>query len=710
MRDWSQNSYNQQQYINTNKNILQESIETQKYDEENIISLINCEKLVSVQLTTILDTDQKQPKQFKKKQQKLVQAQRSPLCQKYNEEQSIEEEIQQNKQSTKNDLQHLSKQFLHSQEIIVNQGFKNNIQIYLRKLLIQDNNIRKIFLNHIIGDIDQIESLGSEQKVQNNLNNIIGDIDKIQSLEFEQEEQNICLPLPIDNDKRSDTNQTVQKLYLRKNKDYSVSVKAYFSKDKQKLIVQKILTLAFEQDPQQFRDSALKEINILKQIQSKIKQVTLPYINHDFFKDKFGYEQCILSITSGIKNLEQVRKYYQNNKKYEEYNTILEFAFCQLLSKLNQMHRICQIAHSDIKPQNIVVGYDLQFYFIDFGASIYLEDKEQFQYYLESFSENYNLDIFIEKRKKKEWKYLEIIDCDTSQLILTFLKMFDVEDNYYKELRDFRIQNKNECKQLLMPEFKRLGQDLEYPKQKLFLFSNFGDYFRVTMKNLYDIIYNEAEQQYVIKSINMLSIQILELIIQNDQSCKFLINEITHIDEYIHKINQQQDGDISKYPNFCKYFQLKQTNIIFFGYTDYNFNNKGIFIKKLLCEFFQFTSHMMPIQPDVPIFLIENMEVSTIHVYFKYQSKYLIEQFMGFNLKTLFNQNGTQSSNLLQICFENAKEINISAIFEALLQKINNNNSIKIILSINQIKNNITSQFLDQVENLSNLCSQKKTK
>ncbi|KAL4482792.1 hypothetical protein ABPG72_022352, partial [Tetrahymena utriculariae] len=429
MRNWSQNSYNQQYQINAEQNILLESIETQHYDQENINSLIKCEVIVQDQPSNRLDYDLTQPKNQKNKQQKVVQALSSTRI----NEQFVDEEIQSQNQSAKNSLQLLSKRFLHSQEIIVNEQFKNNVQIYLRENRIQDKNVRKIILSHIIGNIDQIVSLGCEQELQK-----------------------LCIPLSLNNDCINFRNHTVQNMYQYKKETYSVSVKTFISEDNQQFIVQKMISKVSDCSSQEFKNSVKSEIENLEYIESKKTQVTLPFIDYQFSENEFGQERCILRIVSGLKNLVQVQKYYQCNKQYEEFNTILEFAFCQLLSKLNQMHRICQIAHSDIKPQNIVVGYDLQFYFIDFGTSIYLDDKEQFQYYLSGYTFYYNLDIFKQKREKMEWKYLEIIDCDTSQLILTFLKMFDVEDNYYQDLiKDFSIENKNKYKQLLMPEFKR---------------------------------------------------------------------------------------------------------------------------------------------------------------------------------------------------------------------------------------------------------------
>ncbi|KAL4500393.1 hypothetical protein ABPG72_003344 [Tetrahymena utriculariae] len=683
---------NLQQQITAQNTIQQQILDTKKqFQDNNQINRIFQKEFEPFfnQPTNILQNDLTQMKKCNKKQPKIVQ---DKFKASYQEQ--IDEKIQPLKQSIKTRCQHIDEHFFHSQEIMVNQQFKNNIQIYLRKVLINDGNIRSEFFNEIFGNLDQVDSTVDEEKLK----------------------MFTSLSLNLNNRLDFRKHQTVQKIYLHQNGTYSVSVKTCISEDNQKFIVQKMITEDSQQHSQQFESSVQIEIDNLNYIEQKKTQVTLPFIKHQFLKFEFG-QKCVLSIVSGIKNLEQVKKYYQSNKRYEEYNTILEFAFCQLLSKLNQMHRICQIAHSDIKPQNIVVGYDLQFYFIDFGASIYLEDKEQFQYYLQSFSKNYNLDIFIEKRKKKEWKYLEIIDCDTSQLILTFLKMFDVEDNYYKELRDFRIQNKNECKQLLMPEFKRLGNylidslwyiyqnhsnqlfsKLESPKQKLFLFSNFGDYFKMAMSNLHDIIYDDSKQQYMIKSINMFSIQILELIIQNDQSCNFLINEITNIDEQINynetKIDQR---NIDKYPNFCKYFQLKENDIIFFGLTNYNFNNKGKFILILLFEY-QLEIPLFQLQNPVLKNLIEQMNLDIVHIYFQDNYDFIKrEQSMEFKIIKKIN-------NLLQISLLSQEKNFYITVIKDLIQKVKSQNDLKvIILSFNMPTFEV---FQQQLLELSEVCQE----
>lgn len=46
----------------------------------------------------------------------------------------------------------------------------------------------------------------------------------------------------------------------------------------------------------------------------------------------------------------------------------------QLFYKLKKMHEL-GFAHSDIKPDNIVMGFDRQFYFIDFGGSVNMKSQ-----------------------------------------------------------------------------------------------------------------------------------------------------------------------------------------------------------------------------------------------------------------------------------------------------------------------------------------------
>ncbi|KAL4480995.1 hypothetical protein ABPG72_014463 [Tetrahymena utriculariae] len=458
MSDNIKNHENLQQQIKAYSTIQQQivDVDTQEYFQDNSQSnriFFNELEPYFNQPTHVLQNDSILLKKCNKKQLKVVYDKAS-----YQE--LIEGEIQLHNISTKNSCQRLDGHFFHSQEIIVNQQFKNDIQIYLRKLLINDDNIRSELFNEIFGNLDQFDSHTADE---DNLN--------------------MFTPLLLDLNNQLDFRKcrTVQKLHEHQNGTYTVSAKTCISKNYQKFIFKKIITNDSQQYSQEFKNSVQIEIDMLNYIQSKKTQVTLPFIKSKFLINKFGQRKCILSIESGIKNLEQVKKYYQNNKKYEEFNTILEFAFCQMLSKLNQMHKICQIAHSDINPQNIVVGYDLQFYFIDFGESVYLEDENSCKQYLKSNLQDYNLNIFLEK---KEWKYQEIIDCDTSQLILTFLKMFDVEEKFYQELRSLKNEMKY-YKKLLMPAFKRLGNylidSIQYIYQNNSNFNNKGNFILILL-------------------------------------------------------------------------------------------------------------------------------------------------------------------------------------------------------------------------------------
>lgn len=65
-------------------------------------------------------------------------------------------------------------------------------------------------------------------------------------------------------------------------------------------------------------------------------------------------------------------KYVDEN--FDNINSIVDFLsvhFLKLFDKLERLHTL-GYAHSDIKPQNIVFGYDKEVYFIDFGGAVEL--------------------------------------------------------------------------------------------------------------------------------------------------------------------------------------------------------------------------------------------------------------------------------------------------------------------------------------------------
>ncbi|KAL4455751.1 hypothetical protein ABPG74_003161 [Tetrahymena malaccensis] len=554
-----------EQPLNSFQNI---TFESQKYQQKvnNSHQTIVISNQGHTRCQNYAQYDQTQQKKQKKDKlsDKVKDCHQIELYDKLIEEQQFEQEKYDCSQQ-KQDFKLLSKEFLICQNVNINKQFIDHVQIQYGNFQIDD----QVFKNKLISDI-----IGQINDVQDH---------KDLQIESIKQEQNI-----------SRQNSIIQHLYDRKEAEYSVSIKTSISQDGKKFIVQKILEKPAKLTQEEFENQIEFEIGILKYINSTKTQITLPFIKEEILKESNQTKICILYIDSGIKNLDQIKNQFIANKNYEEYNKILELAFCQLLKKLNKLHSVCKIAHSDIKPGNLVVGYDLKFYFIDFGASIYLDNESSRNSYLQSYTRGFNLKNFLKKRQEKLWKYQDIIDCEVAQLILSFLYLIDVgdeKDRYYLSLLDLQNSEQKileDCRNKIKPEFKRLGKYLlksllfiiqkqnEFNitplKQKVFLFTDYAGQLTKTISNLYDIKYNQEYQHYEVISINIFSIQIIEIIIQNDPQCKFLINEKTQIDYTLNKKNNNTiDGkkknqrDISNYPMFCEFFQLinQKTSYIF---------------------------------------------------------------------------------------------------------------------------------------------------
>lgn len=89
-----------------------------------------------------------------------------------------------------------------------------------------------------------------------------------------------------------------------------------------------------------------------------------------------------------------------------------------LLQKLDAMNNFYKVAHSDIKPHNIVIGFDFVPYFIDFGAAIFLEEEPDQYLTLCTLP-------FVHP-KYLNWKQFDsksIKDSEKLSLVLTFLFM-----------------------------------------------------------------------------------------------------------------------------------------------------------------------------------------------------------------------------------------------------------------------------------------------
>ncbi|EAR91358.2 kinase domain protein (macronuclear) [Tetrahymena thermophila SB210] len=134
---------------------------------------------------------------------------------------------------------------------------------------------------------------------------------------------------------------------------------------------------------------------------------------------------------AGVQSLNNIRDNILQ-KDYQKKQAFIPFAKClivQLFDKLRKMHEK-GLAHSDIKPANIVMGFDRQFYLIDFGASV--EIQEQNEDYLKCYTESFNTVWYLQNRPKKR---KDIIRCDNCQLSLTIIRLLmdSIQDKKFKQ-------------------------------------------------------------------------------------------------------------------------------------------------------------------------------------------------------------------------------------------------------------------------------------
>ncbi|EAR92178.2 kinase domain protein (macronuclear) [Tetrahymena thermophila SB210] len=392
----------------------------------------------------------------------------------------------------------------------------------------------------------------------------------------------------------NEKNRTVLEVYENKDK---VLVKTRIYKECDIFITKKILYSDLKKKDS-FEIRFNKEIKILEQLNNNNSEITVEYKGSTKPKEQLNYNNSEITtdeskcpnpklneskdtqpltyeinMVSGMKNLYNIKQQYEISKKYDDYVILLEYAFFQLLSKLNEMHFQEQIAHSDIKPQNIILGYDYNFYFIDFGGSINLKDQNEIQQYLSTYTKIYNYDYFLKMQKYDDWTIQRIIDCETIQLLLTFFNMIDIKDKGYNMLR---INGDTEkFKQILEPEFeefadmlikyfnyivkKQNNKNTQIPQNQYHLISNLEGRFEKIMNNQRDILYNEQTNIYELKFINKFSIQIIEYILETTPNCSFDMTNDTLVDL---QFNDDQDYSKRKYldlfPKFCSFFKLKQ--------------------------------------------------------------------------------------------------------------------------------------------------------
>ncbi|KAL4432242.1 hypothetical protein ABPG74_020210 [Tetrahymena malaccensis] len=523
--------------------------------------------------------------------------------------------------------------------------------------------------------------------------------------EYEQEEE-----LKILKQKR-----TIQQVY--NNDKNTVIVKTRISQKQDIFVTQKIIFQKENEPFDTFKSKTEKEVKIIKKLQNS--KVTIPLIWSKIqpVKDT-NLHSFYIQMVSGMKSLHQIKLYYQMSKKYDEYVILLEYAFFQLLFKLNVMHHDYQIAHSDIKPLNIIMGYDYDFYFIDFGGSIYLEDKKECKNYLSTYTRYFNYEqVFQMQKCDKDWTAQRIVDCDTIQLILTFLYMLDVEDKEYVNLR-VRGNTENFLK-ILEPEFKEFAELLTkqfdfiiqkkknkmipFPQCQVNLIYNYNNILKEIMSDQKDIVYMEDSDLYELKFINKFSIQIIELIIKSDPNCQFRMTDKTLVEECLNFGSEQffDKRNLILFPHFCEYFQLIEQNTLYLALTEYTFNQKALFINKIINEKLQ--DIITIIYKSELLQQVINLDQSqAIHIYFnQFQSK----KQMSFEVQKI--QSDKESKQLFQIQLQLQDKIEIQKILQNLQNQVAKQQFLKeLIISIDQAQ---VQYFQNDLKNLYEDCQNSNT-
>ncbi|KAL4498297.1 hypothetical protein ABPG73_006771 [Tetrahymena malaccensis] len=582
-------------------------------------------------------------------------------------------------------------QYFQSQIIKPNKEMNDHVKIFYKFCLLKKN------FSEIFGEYEEDSNVDElqfvEQKDQNNM-----------------EQQEISSSTDSDIFKQK---MTVQNIYLIKN---LVVVKTLISDKYSHFIIQKTLYQNVKQSLESFIHLTNKETDILRLLNQKKSRITVPFLQSKTYKvENSNLHACDIQMFSGIKSLQQVKQQYLISQKFEEYVILLQFAFNQLLLKLNEMHHVAKIAHSDIKPQNIIIGYDYNFYFIDFGGSIYLENKDDCQNYLQSFTPYYNLEKQIAKKRQQNWTIQKIIDCDTTQLILTFLYMLDFDLEGYENLRQTgKTEKYRSCLKVQFEEFggflikifsfiaqKQINKYIPVPQQQILLVSNLENQFQNMMSNQQDILFNEQTQQYELKFINQFSIQIIEIIIKYDPRASFSTTNETLVEEYLNfntnnkKISTQEHRNLKLFPKFCQAFELPFADILFLALTKYKFNQKAQFICKILHEYSRSISQIgYESELILQILNIDQSRQIHLHIIKSENTNQISFEIYKF-------QNDV-SKQILLIQLELMCELEIQKLFKSLEQQLNrsliiicgNNSLVTHIIKSDQLLKIIYHPFL----------------
>ncbi|KAL4475527.1 hypothetical protein ABPG72_013351 [Tetrahymena utriculariae] len=163
-----------------------------------------------------------------------------------------------------------------------------------------------------------------------------------------------------------------------------------------------------------------REIKALQEFQKKgslvdAAAVSLKLLDYDTNNLIFSQKAGFISYKQ-INKIVHIKKLQENYKLPFEYFILKQMYF--LNKKLELMNNFFKIAHSDIKPNNIVIGFDFIPYFIDLGGAIFIEDEPN--EYLTLCTPIFVAAKYIDCEQFDE---KSIKDCEKQSLMLVFLFM-----------------------------------------------------------------------------------------------------------------------------------------------------------------------------------------------------------------------------------------------------------------------------------------------
>ncbi|KAL4476236.1 hypothetical protein ABPG74_009969 [Tetrahymena malaccensis] len=266
-----------------------------------------------------------------------------------------------------------------------------------------------------------------------------------------------------------------------------------------------------------------REIKALQEFQKKgcfvdAAAVSLKLLDYDTNNHIFSQKAGFISYKQ-INKIVHIKKLQENYKLPFEYFILKQMYF--LNKKLELMNNFFKIAHSDIKPNNIVIGFDFIPYFIDLGGAIFIDDEPN--EYLTLCTPTFVPAKYIDSEQFDEQS---IKDCEKQSLMLVFLFML------CRNQDENKLFYQRKYGQLLEILKKFYSQDLMSIFEKSILYEDFEsvetmvkeildanliqyvenlDQITLFLSELKQFDYSTNQNLYVIKEWDQFNINILKI-------------------------------------------------------------------------------------------------------------------------------------------------------------------------------------------------------